>query len=278
MSLFANSTRPLVIGMLHLRPLPGSPRYAWDLPAIRDAILTDAETLVAGGVDALMLENFGDTPFWPDHVPIETVAHMTSMAAAVRAQFADTPLGINVLRNDGCAALAIAHAVGAQFIRVNILTGARLTDQGIVQGCAASLLRLRTTLGANLVSILGDVNVKHSAPLAAQAPGAGYAIEDEVRDLVERGGADGVIVSGTATGSAADVEELRRVHAVVQTIRTKDRTPIFVGSGVNAENVQQYLPWSSGVIVGTSLKRGGKVDEPVVLDRVRNLVAKVKER
>src|SRR5690606_13240725 len=113
----------------------------------------------------LMLENFGDTPFYPRRVAAHTVAAMTAIAVEVRRQV-DLPLGINVLRNDGLSALGIAAASGADFIRVNVLSGARVTDQGIVQGIAHDLLRERRWLGAESVKILADVNVKHSAPLA----------------------------------------------------------------------------------------------------------------
>src|SRR4029079_6682135 len=115
-----------VIGMLHLAPLPGSARYGGSIAAIRDRLLADAAALASGGVHGLMIENFGDVPFYPQRVPAHVVAQMTVLAVEVRRRF-DLPLGINVLRNDGCSALAVAHAVGAEFIRVNILCGARVT-------------------------------------------------------------------------------------------------------------------------------------------------------
>src|ERR1700730_10368030 len=111
--------RPL-IGMLHLRPLPGSPRFAGNLDLVRAALLQDAEALHAGGVHAFMLENFGDVPFYPADVPAHVVAVMTALACEVRAKF-PIPLGVNVLRNDARAALAVALAAGAEFIRVNVL-------------------------------------------------------------------------------------------------------------------------------------------------------------
>src|SRR2546426_191322 len=165
-----------VIGMLHLAALPGSPLYGESIEPIRSAMLRDAELLVEGGVQGLMMENFGDTPFFPGRVPAFVVAHMTALAAEVKRRFPDTPLGINVLRNDGLSALAITHAVGAEYIRVNVLCGARLADQGILHGIAHDLLRLRSELGAREIKILADVDVKHSAPLAARP------LKDEVDD------------------------------------------------------------------------------------------------
>ncbi len=117
--------------MLHLPALPGSPASSQTLTEIHDHVGRDVQALAEGGVNGLMMENFGDVPFYPDRVPAHVLAHMTALACAVRAQ-TDLPLGINVLRNDGRSALAIAHAVGASFIRVNVLCGAGVTDQGVI--------------------------------------------------------------------------------------------------------------------------------------------------
>src|SRR2546430_14170914 len=163
LSLWPAATEP-VIGMLHLPPLPGSPAYdlAGGMAALREAVLRDADALAAGGIHALMLENFGDVPFYPGRVPAHTVAAMTALAADVRQRFPELPLGINVLRNDGQSALAIAAAVGAHFIRVNVLCGARVADQGLLQGIAHDLLRDRALLRAQHVKIFADIDVKHS--------------------------------------------------------------------------------------------------------------------
>jgi membrane complex biogenesis BtpA family protein len=156
-----------VIGMLHLAALPGSPRNSLPLTAIRDQALRDTEALVSGGVHGLMLENFGDTPFLPGPVAAATIAQMTWLLGEIKRSFS-VPCGVNVLRNDGVAALAVAAAGGGEFIRVNVLTGARVTDQGIIQGIAHDLLRERRRLQADGIQIWADVNVKHSAPLASR--------------------------------------------------------------------------------------------------------------
>src|SRR5215831_4935638 len=155
-----------IIGMLHLPALPGSPQNKLDMDAILDRVLEDAKVLVDGGLHALVLENFGDIPFYPQQVPPHTVAFMTLLGAEVKRNFR-LPLGINVLRNDPESALAIAAAVSAEFIRVNVHVGARLTDQGVIQGTAHSTLRYRKLLGSN-IRIFADVDVKHSAPLAVR--------------------------------------------------------------------------------------------------------------
>ena len=252
-----------VVGMVHLRPLPGAPRYDGDLSAVRDAMRRDAHALAEAGVDGLMLENFGDAPFLPGRVPAHVVAHMTTLARSLRRDI-DLPLGINVLRNDGRSALAVAHAAGAQFIRVNVLCGARLTDQGLIQGIAHDLLRDRTALGATDVKIFADVNVKHSSPVAPRP------VEDEARDTFERGGADILIVSGPATGSAAAVDEINVMKAAVPD------APVFVGSGITADNIDNYRSCADGFIVGTSLKHDSDVVHPVDPQRVKSLLRKLR--
>ena len=257
---WADVSKP-IIGMLHLPPLPGAPAFDGDLATIRERMLADAQMLAAGGVNGLMLENFGDTPFYPANVPNHVVAHMTGLAAEVR-RAVKLPLGINVLRNDGCAALAVAHAVGAEFIRVNVLCGARLTDQGVIQGIAHDLLRLRATLGAANIKILADVNVKHSSPLGAPRPIAG-----EVADQIERGGADAVIVSGDGTGCPVDREEISRVK------QAAGDTPVLIGSGADVATIRELLSLADGAIIGTSLKFDGVATNPVDPARVKALVA-----
>ncbi len=253
------SSSKWLIGMLHLPPLPGSPRYGGDWSAVVESALRDAAAIVRGGLKTMVIENFGDAPFHPGPVPATTIAAMTGLAQQIRSRF-DVRLGINVLRNDGCAAMAIAQAVWADFIRVNILSGARLTDQGVIQGIAHDLLRLRRSLEAEAVEIFADVNVKHSAPLA-QVP-----LEQEVGDLIHRGLADALIVTGWGTGAAAPMDELKAVK------RLAGRVPVLVGSGVTDRTLGDYLSCCDGAIVGTWIKKSGRVENPVDLKRVRSLV------
>src|SRR5258705_418600 len=156
-----------VIGMVHLAPLPGSPRGGGSRDEWRRGPVSAAGALAEGGADALLVENFHDVPFTAGRVDAATVAAMAAVARRI-ADATPLPLGINVLRSDGRSALAVAVAVGARFIRVNVHVGATLTDQGIIQGDAHALLRERRLLGAQ-VRILADVRTKHAAPLAAVA-------------------------------------------------------------------------------------------------------------
>lgn len=250
-----------IIGMLHLPALPGAPKASMALEEVIEFVLADAQVLVQGGCHALMLENFGDVPFFPGSVPPTVAALMTRLACEVKRSCA-LPLGINVLRNDGMTALAVAVAAGADFIRVNVLTGARVTDQGLIQGIAHELLRERRLLNAEHIAILADVDVKHSAPLASRPLAA------EVEDTLKRGLADGVIVSGSGTGAKVSVEQLRAVK------QAAGAAPVLIGSGASGDTLEDYWPHADGFIVGSAFKRGGTVSGAVDGARVADFVAK----
>lgn len=250
-----------VIGMLHLPALPGSPGYQGNWKKIVSFVLDDAKSLSEGGVDALMLENYWDLPFFPDEVPQETVAHMAVIARQVRNEFG-LPLGINVLRNDGASALSIAHAVGAEWIRINILTGARLTDQGIVEGKAYHLLRHRKKIGAEKIKIWADIAVKYSTPLTERT------LKAEVEETLHRSGAEGLIVSGEATGKPVDLKILQSVKEL-----SKD-VPVLIGSGVSLENIEAIFPWADGFIVGSSFK--SNLESPIDKTRVKKFIEVMK--
>lgn len=254
---------PGVIGMVHLPPLPGAPRFGGDRRAIRERARSDARTLETAGVDAVLVENFGDAPFYPEEVPRHAIASMTALVRQV-VEAVDVPVGVNVLRNDGTGALAVAAAAGAAFVRVNVHAGVRVADQGLLEGRAHETLRLRERIEAD-VAILADHDVKHSAPLAAREGDA------EVAESVERGLADGVVVSGGGTGETTAMADLRAV--VDRRDELGGSTPVLVGSGVTADTVADYLAHADGVIVGTALKEGGETTNPVSVGRVEELVA-----
>lgn len=251
-----------VVGMVHLPPLPGAPGFDGDRDSIRNRALADAATLLEGGVDGLLVENFGDVPFYPESVPAHVVADLTAITTAV-TDAVDVPVGINVLRNDATAALSVAAATGGSFVRVNVHVGAAATDQGLLEGRAHETLRLRERLAAD-VAILADVRVKHATPLADAS------IERATREVVERGRADGVIVSGAATGDEAAREDVERVASTVASLERD--VPVFVGSGVTSETAAELLDaGADGLIVGTALKRAGETTNRVSLERVRDL-------
>jgi membrane complex biogenesis BtpA family protein len=248
-----------LIGMVHLPPLPGSPRWEGSMSAVVAAALDDARALVEGGMDALLLENYRDAPFTAGRVEAATVAAMAVAAAAIRDALPRTPLGISVLKNDGRSALAIACATEAAFIRVSVHAGAVVADQGIVQSDAYHVLRDRRLLAAD-VEIFADVQGKHAVALAPMD------VEHEARDLVHRGLADALVVNGKATGEATPLAEVKRVRGAVPSV------PLLVGSGVTPETVGELLSVADAAIVGTSVKRDGDVRKPVDAARVRRLV------
>jgi membrane complex biogenesis BtpA family protein len=257
-TLFDNHPKVL-IGVVHLRPLPGSPRWDGDFEAVVRGAIQDARAYEEGGAHALFIENFGDIPFTKGNVPPETIAGIASVGREVH-RVVKLPIGFNVLRNDARAGLAICAACQGSFIRVNVLTGAMLTDQGLIEGNAYEVLRYRRAICPQ-VQIFADVHVKHAVPLG------NWRIEDSARDTVDRGLVDGLIVSGTGTGLAADRAEVERVR------RTAPGVKLLLGSGVTVGNAHEYLPWADGFIVGSSLKRNGLVSNAVDPERVAALVS-----
>ena len=252
-------SRPWFLGVVHLAPLPGAPRPT-ALPEVLDRARADARALAEGGVDGVIVENFGDAPFFPGAVPPETTASMALALEAVRSEIGELSLGVNVLRNDARAALGLCAATSASFLRVNVHTGAMVTDQGLIEGRAAETLRERARLAPE-TSILADVHVKHAVPLG---PTGIDALIEACEETWQRGSADALILSGRATGSARAVDDYARV-------RERVAAPLLCGSGFDLENGAAMLEHSDGAIVGTSLKRGGDAHAPVDLERVKRM-------
>jgi membrane complex biogenesis BtpA family protein len=250
-----------VVGVVHLPPLPGSARggSTRELAAIEERVRRDAAAYAAAGVDAIIVENFGDVPFRAGRVAAPVVAMMTRLALAVRAE-SGLPHGINVLRNDVLSAVAIAAATDGQFVRANVYVGAALTDQGVIQGNAHAVQDAIRRLGAG-IEVWADIDVKHAAQLAPRP------LPDLAEDAVERGLAAALIVSGRATGQPAAVADLAAVREASPMI------PLYVGSGVTAATLPELLRHADGVIVGTSVKASGVVTNPVDVERARAIVA-----
>ncbi|HYK03910.1 MAG TPA: BtpA/SgcQ family protein [Thermoanaerobaculia bacterium] len=236
-----------VFGMIHLLPLPGAPLFT-SLDEVIAAALGDARAIRDGGCDGFAIENYGDRPFTRGRVEAETVAAMTRVIAEVVREVG-LPFGVNVLRNDAQSALAIAAATGAAFIRVNVHTGAAVTDQGIIEGDAYATLRKRAALAPEVL-IFADYLVKHATPMG----------EVSAKDLRLRGLADALIVTGAETGAAADPSRLRSLREQVD-------APLLLGSGLTAENASSFAD-ADGAIVGTSLKRDGVVEVGLVREVV----------
>jgi len=217
-----------LIGMVHLLPLPGTPRFQGSIDTLIERAVDDAMALEQAGFDAVIVENFGDIPFFKDAVPPVTIASMALAVARIINQVS-VPVGVNVLRNDALAALAIAATTGASFIRVNVLSGVMFTDQGIIEGRAAEIARIR----------------------------AGLELTRAAEDLAFRAGADALILSGSATGSPTGLEPVEALR------RACPHVPLLVGSGATADSVVDLLEHVDGVIVGTAIEVDGRTANPV---------------
>jgi membrane complex biogenesis BtpA family protein len=254
-----------IIGMVHLWPLPGAPGHSgYGIDTILGHARRDAELLLQGGVDGLVVENMWDLPYYAGaEVPLEAI---TAQAVAARAivENANVPVGINVIHNGAAAELAIALASGAAFIRVCILTGARLWDTGgLNYGCAPDLLRRRKELDAEHIKLFADVDKKHSLPF----PGLDLETHIEWTEFYR---ADALIVSGRMTGDAPPLDKVRRASEVAT-------RPILMGSGTAEENIAGFLAYADGAIVGSSLKVGGIAENPVDPERVRRYMEVVRQ-
>lgn len=247
-----------IIGVVHLEALPGSPCFD-SMRSVLHSALEDTNALVEGGVDGLLVENYGDKPF------VEKVNKMTTSAMSVIideiANISDVPIGINVLRNDWECALSIAKVLNLDFIRINVYSGIEATPEGLIEGKAGKIQRFRENNDIKCF-ILADIDVKHGKALYPKN------IKEAAIEATERGLTDALIVSGDRTGKEVDYNELKNVKSLVD-------TPIFIGSGLTQENAKKMMNIADGGIVGTHFKRDGDVDNSVSSKRVKNFMSKL---
>jgi len=240
--------RKPVIAMLHLLPLPGSPAYGGDLGVIYERAEWEAHTLVEAGVDALIVENFGDEPYQIGEPPSEQLALMAAVTHQI-VRSVEIPVGVNVQFNAWQTEMAIAHTCEADFVRVEVFVDTVVCAQGIVQPCSAQIMRCRKTLGAHQVGIWANLQTKYTTNIVPQT------ITQSAEDAYSAG-ADALIVTGGATGQATPLDDVKQVREVVE-------LPVLVGSGTRIDNVSQVLETADGAIVGSSLKEGGRAENPV---------------
>ncbi|MEO6595442.1 MAG: BtpA/SgcQ family protein [Planctomycetota bacterium] len=251
-----------LLGVVHLQALPSAMGHD-SMQIVLARALADARAFAEGGFDGVVIENFGDAPFHKgtrdDPVPPDVPAALAVVAHRIGADFG-LPVAINCLRNDGMAALGVAAVVGARWVRVNVLAGAYVTDQGVIEGEAARLLAYRRQLRAN-VEVLADFLVKHGSPLGVIDVATG------AKDLAERSGASAIVLSGSRTGQPVDVGFFDTVRKAVGAF------PIWIGSGLTVDNAAEVWGRCDGAIVGTWCKRDGRTAEAVDPVRVRALRA-----
>ncbi len=247
-----------LIGMVHLQALPGTPHGESSVEQIVETAVREAKLYEQAGFSGVMLENMHDRPYVRGAVGPEIVAAMTAAAREV-AREVRLPLGLQILAGANKEAVAVAHACGAGFVRVEGYVFGHVADEGWMDSSAAELLRFRKAIGAAEVKVCADIKKKHAAHAAT-------ADVDLVTtaEAAEFFSADGVIVTGTATGKRTDPREVEAVAASVA-------LPVFVGSGIDTDNVSSF-PGAAALIVGSSVKHGGRWDAPVDFTRARALV------
>ena len=253
--------KPL-IAVLHLLPLPGAPLYDGNIQKVYDQALAELDVFKHHAIDSVIIENFRDMPYYPGRVPPETVASLAAVSREV-VRAAGMPVGVNVLRSDGEASIAIAVATGAHYVRVNVHMGAVAADQGIVQGSSHLSMRLRAALKSRTL-VFADVGVKHAAPIA------GRGLDIETRDLAERGLADAVIVTGDRTGVETSLDD-------IDAVRRATSLPLLIGSGATPDNIEPVLPKVNGLIVGSYFKKDGAGHNFVEPARVERFVRRFAE-
>jgi len=250
--------RRALIGVVHLRALPGTPASKLDIPAITSIAVQEARQYEEAGFHGVMIENTHDRPYLKAGVGPEITATMAVIGAEVRRATA-LPLGVQVLAGANSSALAVALACGASFVRVEGFVFAHVADEGLIEASAGALLRYRRAIGADHIRVFADVKKKHSA----------HAITADI-DIAETAKAaefflvDGVIVTGVATGQPAEPDEVNSVGRAVS-------VPTIVGSGITSENLPRYAD-ADAFIVGSSIKKDGLWTNPIDLDRARALI------
>jgi membrane complex biogenesis BtpA family protein len=256
------SPKPLV-GVIHVGALPGTPASSLTVGELVELAVREAAAYREGGVDGLMVENMHDVPYLRGSVGPEVVAAMAVVARAVKSE-ARLPVGVQILAGANVESVAVAHAAGLDYVRVEAYAFAHVADEGLIQSSAAEVLRFRRKIGAGGVRVWADVKKKHSSHAITADVSLG-----ETCAAVEFMRGDAVIVSGSATGEAPRAADVREA-------RSHCRIPVLLGSGVTPENVAEFYDAADGFIVGSYFKEGGLWSNTVEPARVRRMAEAVR--
>lgn len=251
----------VIIGVIHLPPLPGSPKYKGDFNNIIKRALKDAEKYVKEGVKYILIENFGDAPYRVRVKEFETIVAMTIISREIIKKFGEeVKVGINLLRNSGSEAMAIAYLTGGKFIRVNALCQTIDAPEGILHPAAREIAEtmFKLKIKDNEIKILADVNVKHGQPITKRN------IRQVIQDTIERGKAYAIILTGPKTGTPPKTSLVKQAR--------KSKAKIFIGSGITPNNIKTYWKLADGFIIGSYFKTRGKTTNPVDSKRVKRLM------
>ena len=250
--------------MVHVQALPGTPKNKYSLDEICNIAVAEAVQYEKAGLDAVMIENMHDVPYLKGAVGPEITAAMAVVAKAIRNAVA-LPLGIQILAGANKEALAVAKAANFQFIRAEGFVFGHVADEGYIDACAGELMRYRKAIGADDIAVFTDIKKKHSS----------HAITSDV-DIAETAHAaefflsDGVIITGSSTGKAVYLHELK-------CLKDKIHIPVFIGSGITADNIHEYWDYASAFIVGSYFKEDGYWANPIFEKRLNEFVKRVKE-
>jgi len=248
-----------LIGMVHVGALPGTPAAHHSVEKLAQHAVAEARAYRDAGFTAVAIENMHDRPYLKGGVGPEVTAAMTAIGREVKRE-TGLPLGVQVLAGANREALAVAHACGAEFVRVEGYVFAHVADEGLIESTAGELLRYRRSIGAERVRVFADIKKKH----AAHALTADVSLAETAR-AAEFFLADGVVVTGAATGEPAEATDVREVRAA-------GRLPVLVGSGLSPENLARYAV-ADGFLVGSSVKQGGHWAQPLDAEAVRAVAA-----
>ncbi len=253
-----------IIGMIHVQPLPGTPKYQGSMDKIIDSALAEVELYKKIGIDSIMIENMHDTPYLNSSVGPEITSAMTVVASKIK-EASQLACGIQILAAANKEALAVALSANLDYIRAEGMVFAHVGDEGMIQSCAGELLRYRKLLEAENIAIFADIKKKHSS----------HAITSDI-DIAHTAQAaefflcDGVIVTGESTGYSADVNEVKRCKEVI-------KTPVFIGSGADLDNIESYLKYADGVIAGSYFKKDGYWENKIDLGKSKKFMDKVRQ-
>ncbi|XP_067905451.1 uncharacterized protein F13E9.13, mitochondrial [Heterodontus francisci] len=253
--------RCAVLGMVHLRPLPGAPLHRLSVSQIAEKACQEADVYINAGVDGLIVENMHDIPYNMTVGP-EVTAIMATISAAVRHSYPSIPLGVQILSGANQQAMAVALAADADFIRAEGFVFSQISDEGFLDACAGDLLRYRKQIGAEHIQIFTDIKKKHSS----HALTSDVSVAETAR-AAEFFLSDGVILTGIATGVQANPEELKGVKQAV-------RIPVLIGSGVTVENMEQYMD-ADAMIIGSYFKKAGYWANEVDSERIKKFMTKM---
>jgi hypothetical protein len=251
-----------VIGMVHCLPLPGTAGFTDNMEKIFSQAIKDAKALEAAGCNAIMIENMGDGPF-NDFLDTEQTVALTAVSTLVK-EAVSIPVGIDAAFNDYKTSLSIAKVIGAEFVRIPVFVDTVMYYNGILNPCSRDAVIFRKKIHAENIKILADIQVKHTYMVNPS-----ISIKDSAKQAASCL-ADGIIVTGTSIGAETPIDLIKQVKSVVN-------IPVIAGSGVNANNIKEQLNLADGAIIGSSLKKGGKITNPISLELTKKVLQGLEE-